>query len=92
MQMIEQALQHPIRFSRIEVPVPSRIDAAFQPSDLPWRDFESGSQEDRKVERVVPNALSWVRCHRLAAASRSTSRFSCVPAFLISASSIVRAA
>ena len=23
------------------------------------------NQEDRKVERVVPNALSWVRCHRL---------------------------
>jgi hypothetical protein len=23
------------------------------------------NQEARKVERVVPNALSWVRCHRL---------------------------
>ena len=23
------------------------------------------NQEDRKVERVVPNALSWTRCHRL---------------------------
>ncbi len=23
------------------------------------------NQEDRKVERVVPNALSWIRCHRL---------------------------
>jgi hypothetical protein len=30
------------------------------------------NQEARKVERVVPNALTWVRCHRLAAASRST--------------------
>jgi len=43
----------------------SIVIASFQPLDLPWRDFESGSQEDRKVERVVPNALSWVRCHRL---------------------------
>jgi hypothetical protein len=28
-------------------------------------DFESGSQEARKVKRVVHNALSWVRCNRL---------------------------
>jgi len=53
---------------------------------------EISNQEARKVERVVPNALSWFRCHRLTAASRSTSRFSCVPAFLINAKSIVRAA
>ena len=43
----------------------SRIEAAFQHPDPPWRDFELGSQENRKVKRVVPNALSWVRCHRL---------------------------
>ena len=48
--------------------------------------------EAKKVERVVPNALRWVHCHRLAAASRSTSKFSCVPAFPISATSIVQAA
>jgi hypothetical protein len=28
-------------------------------------DFESGRQEDRKGERVVRNALSWVRSNRL---------------------------
>jgi hypothetical protein len=56
------------------------------------RAFELASEEETKVEHVVPNVLSWVRCHRLAAASRSTSRFSCVPAFLISATTIVRAA
>ena len=61
----------------------------FNPWILPG---EILNQEGRKVERVVPNALSWVRCHRLAAASRPTSRFSCVPAFLIRPSSTVRAA
>ena len=45
------------------------------------------NQEDRKVERVVPNALSWVRCHRLGDKPIHLQIFlrSCFPAFLISA-------
>ena len=36
--------------------------SSFQSSDPPG---EILNQEDRKVERVVPNALSWARYHRL---------------------------
>ncbi len=44
------------------------------------------NQEDRKVERVVPNALSWVR--RIGSPRRANPPV-VFPAFLLSASSIV---
>ena len=39
------------------------------------------NQEDRKVERVVPNALNWIRCQRLGDKPALPLDF---PAFLLS--------